>query len=625
MRLSLALLTVAAVACQAPPNESSTVQATVVINPSTFDFGSVQIGSMSALHNVTVNPGPLNQDDTITAVSANCPDFLIMPAGLPAAVYRVCEVTCLTGATCPDPKVSAANANAICQTTDIQNYVFPSYFKPTIAGTVSCVVAVTEHDNNSGNTNTKMVTLTGTGVAPPIHAQVQPLSIAFGDVRRNTDSTQAPVTVTSTGASTLTVSSVSISPGFEIRSGPTGSYALGAGQSQPYAIVCHPAAVGGMTGQMVVASDDPSQPSIGVTLTCKGIDSNLDITPSPAALPTTRVGEPIDTMIELRNTGAASMTLESVTLTGGGIAMVTGPTAGTVLGASQGANVAVHFDATAGGDASATLTATYDGGQVRTAQISARALATSMAVTPDGAVDFGPVCAGQTRMQEFTLIANQPGAFALASITDPGPPFTLTAPALPLKVQGAGATPVKFQITAAPDAAGAGAADVVVHTDIPGGADHTLQLTVQGLPAGVTATPESIDLGSNPVNTTTIGQDVHLSNCGTAPVAYSNARLEGGDALDFAIVQQPTSPTIAPAGRASWLVVLQAHSVGVKQTTFAVDYEGGTASVDIQGEGLGDIEPGANRGSYYACSTGRAASLWPLLAALALLLRRRRR
>ena len=630
MRLDYVLLAVVLVGCQGPPGESSAEQASVVINPSSFDFGTVQVGSVSPAYTVTVAPGPLNQNDTVTAVTANCPDFEIRATGLPADVFRVCTiVTCLDPAGCPNPNILADDSEptpgVICQTVDIQRYTFDTFFRPRVAGPVSCVVTVRETDNVNDTVNNKAITLTGTGDPPPINADVSPASIAFGDVRRNTDSTQTQVRVTSTGASPLAVSSVTISAGFAIRAGLTIGYQLPPGASQSYSVVCHPAALGPMTGQLVVASNDPDQPSIAVALTCRGIDSSLDISPSPAALPATRVGEPIDATIALKNTGNVAMKLESVALTGDGITMLTSPPAGTTLPTQGEADVGVHFEAAAAGDASATLVATYDGGQTRTTQITARALATSLALTPDGDVDFGPVCGGQTRSQDVTLIANDQGAFSLSSISDPGAPFGVAAPKLPVAVQGAGATQVHFQVTAAPTAAATAAADVVVHTDIPGGADHTLHLAVQGLPPGVTATPGAIDLGSNPINTTTIGQEVHLSNCGSAPIGFRNPRIEGGDALDFAIVQQPTAPMIAPAGHVSWLIVLQAHTVGVKQAKFAVDHDGGTASVDLQGEGLGDRAESTGRGSYYACSAGGPAGLWPLGVALALVLGRRRR
>lgn len=614
VRLPITVLAVLLVGCQAPAGESAIAQESVVVSPATFDFGTVQIGSTSAVHTVTVSPSLGNQSDVVTAVTASCPDFMINAPGLPADVYRVCEVvTCATP--CP----------LVCMTTELQTYSFETSFRPKVAGTVSCVVTVTEFDNFSSGTTTKTITLTGTGEPAPIQIDVQPASVAFGDVQLGTDSTAAQVTVRSAGSSALTVSSVAVPAGFAIASGPTGSYQLAPNASQAYQIVCHPTAVGPLSGNLVVASDDPARSSVSVTLSCKGIDSNLDIAPSPAVLATTRVGEPVDATIRLSNTGTATTNLESVTLSTSAITLVTGPPAGTLLAPSASVDVGVHFDAAAPGVAGATLVATYGGGKSRTAEISARALATSMALTPDGDVDFGPVCAGASKTQDFTLIANDEGAFSLGSISDPGAPFSISAPALPINVLGAGATAVTFQVTAAPADAGAATAPMVVHTDIPGNADRTLTLRVQALPAGATATPDMIDLGSSPINTTTLGQEVHLSNCSPAAIAFANPRLEGADAAEFAIVQQPSSSTIAPSGLASWLIVLTAHTAGVKQASFAVDHDGGTASVPIQGEGLGDLGAGPGRGSYYACATGRPSALWPIGVALALLLRRRRR
>jgi MYXO-CTERM domain-containing protein len=614
VRQRIAWLTVAVLGCQAAPDESTTEQAVIVMQPSSRDFGTQQIGTTSGGFEVTVSPGAGNQDDTITAVTANCPDFVVSAQGLPAQVFRVCEVITCTNRICPI-------AEAICQTTDLQTYAFDTAFRPTVAGTVSCVVNVT----TANAANSRTVTLTGTGLAPPISVDVQPGSIGFGDVRRGTDSTRATLSVRSTGGQALTVSSVTVSGEF-IMSGDNGAYQLPPNAVQSYEVACRPTTVGSKAGQIVVTSNDPLRPQVTVPLSCKGVDSNLDIAPSPAVLRTTRVGEPIDAMIDLRNSGGAAMVLESVAIQSSGLTMTTVPAPGTMLAAMTGvAQVGIHFDASAKGDVTGTLVATYDGGQTRSTEITARALATSMALTPDGEIDFGPVCAGESRMQQFTLMANEQGSFSLRTVSDPGAPFAVETPILPLAVQGAGANQVRFQVTAAPVAEGVVVMPVTLTTDIPKATDHTLTLRVQGLPAGVTATPESIDLGSLPINTTTIGQAAQLSNCGTAPIAFSNPRIEGIDAADFAIVQQPTSPTIAPAGMASWLIVLQAHSVGPKQATFAVDHDGGTASVPLLGEGLGDIVDVGGRGSYYACSTGDASSPWPLAIGLALIWRRRRR
>jgi hypothetical protein len=80
------------------------------------------------------------------------------------------------------------------------------------------------------------------------------------------------------------------------------------------------------------------------------------------------------------------------------------------------------------------------------------------------------------------------------------------------------------------------------------------------------------------------------------------------------------------------LVVLQAHSKGTKQASFAVDYDGGSAMIPLTGEGAvatggdggsdGHGDTPGGRASYYACSTGHPSALWPV--ALVLLGLRRR-
>jgi hypothetical protein len=108
--------------------------------------------------------------------------------------------------------------------------------------------------------------------------------------------------------------------------------------------------------------------------------------------------------------------------------------------------------------------------------------------------------------------------------------------------------------------------------------------------------------------------------------------LSGMDSNDFAIVDQPDSPTIDPFGSAKWLVVLQAHTEGTKAASFdATTDSGAITSVPLIGEGLGvgggsDTGPtDGTKSSYYACSTGHASSVWPIGFALGILLLRRRR
>lgn len=618
--VALSLLGLAVVAaCQGGPSLSTTQQETVVVSPTSSDFGTVEVGQASAVRTFTVRPAIGNQYDVVTAITESCPDFTVDAPGLPAEVYRECSTS---GEPIP-VKGDTSSAAAICEILiDYQEYSFSTRFTPTVAGAVSCVVTIT-----TNNTTNRTITLSGTGTLPPIRADVQPGSVAFGDVRRGTQSTAAGITVRNLGGQTMTVSSVSVSAGFAITAGPTGTYTLGPSGAQGYSVRCAPTAVGTLTGNFVVNSNDPARPQVAIPLSCRGIDSNLDITPSPTTLPTTRVGEPVEATIELVNTGTASMTLGTVALTSTDLEMLASPPGGTVLAPGGRGAVRVRYAAAAAGSASGTLDITYDEGQTRSAQISARALPTSMALTPDGDVDLGPICVGQTKTQPFSLIANAEAAFQVSAIAEPMAPFALAAPTLPATVQGAGATTLAFDVTAAPTEPGYATSTMTITTDIPGAAPREVHLAATGLAAGVTPTPAELYLGSLAVETTGIGEKLELSNCTATPVAISNARIEGRDAADFAIVAQPEGGMLAANATAAWLVILSPRSVGPKEATFLVDHDGGTATVSLTGEGLGADITGGGSGpaSYYACSTGTPSALWPLALAFGLLALRRRR
>jgi uncharacterized protein (TIGR03382 family) len=612
----LAVLVVVLAACQQQdPRLSSTGQESVLMPVTTHDFGQLQVGQTSGAFTFTINPGIGNNDDIINSITENCPDFSVSAPGLPAEVYRICDV-------CTCPANQPQLCPAVCCTQDSNSYSFQTYFSPTVGTTVSCTVTISL-DNGA---TTKLVTLTGTGTLPPVDIDVHPTSVAFGDVRRDTDSTAVGITVASVGGAALNVQSVTVTPGYSITSGNAGNHNINPGASETYSVLCHPTSIGAMPGSFVVTSNDPDEHSVTIPLSCTGIDSNLVIAPSPVTLPTTRVGEPVQATVSLQNTGNLRTNIEGVSVTGQDLSMTSAFTP-TPLDGGQSTTVTVAFTAASKETATGDLVVTYDGGQQRTVQLAARALGTSMAVTPDGDIDFGPVCSGQSAEQAFTILGNDEGAFQVSTISTPEAPFTLTAPALPTNVQGAGANQVMFTVTAAPTAAGHQVSTMMVDTDIPGGTPHMINLAVDGLAAGVSPTPDALDFGSNPIQTTTIGQEIHLSNCSTAPITAMNARIEGTDAADFAIVQQPDSAMIPPSQNASWLVVLQAHTTGPKEASFVVDYDGGTTMVALAGEGLGDMPGSTGNGekSYYTCAAGGASGTWPLvLVGLAFTVRRRR-
>jgi hypothetical protein len=617
-------------ACQTTPLATSeTDQDLSMISTTVLDFGSVQVGASSGNSGaVTISENTHNDEETISSITYNgspspagCPDFTLN-AGLPGYFGLDCQ-----DSQCPQAKgVVEGFVQCPVLTCTPYNYTFSANFHPTVSASLSCPVVFHMDSGDS-----KSITLTGVGAPPPIHVGASPPSIAFGGVRITTDSTPVGISVVNTGSATATINSASVSAGFTITGGNAGSHGLGAGAGEGFTVVCHPNAVGGMSGTFNLSSNDPSTPNMAIGLSCSGIDSALAIAPSPAVLPTLRVGETEQKTITITNMGGAATSIQAVTVTG--MTMISAPPPGTPLAAGAGTSAIVEFDATAKGDVSGTLHVDYDNGKSVETQITAKAVNTTLSLTPDGDIDFANVCVGQTKNQIFNLIANDEGAFALTAASTPADPsFTLTPPTLPATVQGSAANMVQFTVGASPTGPGDVTSTISLDTDIPGGMPHVLNLHALGLAAGVNGPPQ-VDLGGNPINQTSVGQHVEISNCTDTAVSISAVALSGVNASDFAIVDQPDSPTIAPYGSVRWLVVLQAHTEGDKTASFdAITDTGVMASVPLIGEGLGsgtgsgDGSTDGTKSSYYACSTGHASSLWPVGFALgALLLRRRRR
>ncbi len=586
-----------------------------VLSPTGVTFPNTQVGNTSSPQTIQINASGYSYNDIVN-ITESCVDFAVQWA--PGAAYKTCEPIepCLQQQ-CP------VQANLVCGVgSETVPYYFTATFSPTVATTVSCSVTV------QTSSNTVTVSLTGTGTVPPLNADMQPTSYNFGDVRRNTPSTAGTINVRNTGGQTLTVTNVTLSGGaYSLQTGTGTSFSVAPGASRALGVICTPTAVGGAAGTLNVTSNFSP---LSVPLSCTGIDSALDISPSPLTLPTTRVGEPRTQMVTLRNSGTASMMISSVSLAGTGMALEAGPPANMTLPPNATTTATVRFDASASGDASGTLTVMYDNAQTRTSQISARALNTSMSMSPNGTVDLGPVCMGQSASKMFQILANEQGPFAVSSISMPSGAFSVTATGLPAAIQGAGANTYQFTVSASPSDLGPQSAMLTVNTDIPMAEPQTTMIAVEGLAEGVNGSPAELDLGGVPVGSNTVGQTVTITNCTTDSVALSNARIEGLDAAEFSIVDFPATMDVATTQNAEFLVIASPDSVGAKEALFKVDHPGGTITINLLGDGLGDTPGGDDEGddgrpSYYACSTGHAAQAWPLLLALLALGRRRRR
>ena len=164
-------------------------------------------------------------------------------------------------------------------------------FKPLAAGARTDALTIT--DDAAGSPH--KLTLSGTGVAATATIAVSPLSLDFGATTTAGQTSAAkPVTVTNTGNSPLTISSISPSAGYTLASnGCTAPVA--ANGSCAFSVAYAPSAPGASTGTVTISDNATGSPH-KVTLTGSAVAATL-------TAPTSTAGYKVN---EVNLTGAAN-------------------------------------------------------------------------------------------------------------------------------------------------------------------------------------------------------------------------------------------------------------------------------------------------------------------------------
>jgi len=452
-------------------------------------------------------------------------------------------------------------------------------------------------------------------------------TLAFGDVVVGSTSAVLPITVRNDGTMDLDIFSADLVGGDvgEYLTTGTGATLVSPGDTRTFTTQCRPTFAGMTSATFEITSNDPAEPSVAMTLSCNGIQSNLAINPSPARLPETFLDDTTSTTITLTNTGMAAMIVDDISVSPSQFT-VTGLN-DPMIGPGLSADVTVEFTADASvidQDVQGTLTVTYDGSEVRTIDLVGPARTAILSVTPGGEVDFGTVCSGQMGSRVIAAINLGSGEFELvdASVTGDGFALSLTPP-LPAELPARGGDTAAFEISAAPPS-GPVTGTFTLTPDVPNLEPTTVTLLANGQLDGVAAYPATVAFDAVLVDEPSGGRAVRLNNCEPAPLTVTSARVTGPHATDFTAVTELSLPATIPAfGNGTWLVELTPSAAGDRTATLELVHDGGTTLVPLTGLGLDDEDEG--RGSYYSCSSSGARTLSPVLVALALLLRPRRR
>ncbi|MGE0867274.1 MAG: choice-of-anchor D domain-containing protein [Kofleriaceae bacterium] len=597
---------------------STTTQMVITTNHNPFDFGSITVGA-SGSGSIVISPVLVGETNHIVSISplSGCSEFAVNPHTLPTDVYFVCG-----GGETGGDGYGSASCVPVTHTFDVA-------YTPSGPGSASCNVAIS-YSTGSGSAapiTSYNVMLIGTGVAPSQGMTVSPQEeIQFGEIRVLTTSANQKVRVKNTGSQSLNITATATGgPTFGVTP-PPGPFSLGPGATKDYFVTCTPPTPTEHSGSLSFAAGNLGG---SVSYKCRGVNSFLDISPSPVAFDDALVGEPPSNVtVTISNVNEVATEISDIkldqTAIDAGVTIANVPQLPRTLAPDELISVPLSYAASAEHVGTlGNLNVTETGSPPRTVPISGEALIGEIGTSPSS-VDFGPVCAGGTLTREVMVYAAASGDIELASVTKPEAPFdSTTASGTLIGNHGAGVT-LMTSVNAA--TAGEMTGRLVLSSNAPGDHEHEVPMMATVLSPGVGATPATVHFGGAMVGVLTTGKQIVISNCTPAEVEITDARIEGPNAQEFSIVTpEVLQVSLTERAAQTYVLVMSPRSVGSKSAQFVVEHAGGKVIVALDGHGFSDASTEGDRTTYYACNAGGLGG-WPVgLAFLGLVRWRRRR
>jgi hypothetical protein len=518
-------------------------------NPTSLAFGSVQVGSSKTLSETVTNTG--GSAVTISQVAVTGPGFSVSAIGSP--------VTLTAG----------------------QSTTFSVLFTPTAAGAVSGNVAVTSNASNP----TLNIPLTATGTASAGALVANPTSLAFGSVA--VGGTQSlSETVTNSGATSITISQVTISGSAFTLSGISAPVTLTAGQSATFSVSFAPTAAGAVSGNVAITST-ASNPSLNIPLSGTGVASGaLGSNPTSLAFGNVQIAHTNTLSETVTNTGSTSISISQVAVSGTGFS-VSGISAPVTLTAGQSATFSVSFTPLTGGAKSGNVTVTSNASNP-TLNIALTGTGTSPGtlVSNPTTLSFGNVPVSTTQSLSETLTNVGGASSTISSLTASGAGFSLSGISVPITLTpGQSAT---FSVSFTPASAGAVNGDVTI---ISNASDSTFVVPLSGTGTGgaagqLTVAPTTLALGS-----VTVGSSGTATGTLTASGASVTVTGAGSSSGAFSLSGLSLPVTIAAGQSASFTVTFSPQTTGAASgtLTFTSNAQPTTTTESLTGTGTAAV------------------------------------
>src|ERR1700683_2717930 len=224
-------------------------------------------------------------------------------------------------------------------------------YKPTSPTTLTGSVTVTSNASDSS----MVIGINGTATSSTLAAT--PSSFSFGSVVVGSDTTQT-IRLQNIGTSEVKISSLTPPVANVTISGITLPANLAPGTSATLTAAYKPTAAGGVSGKITVTSTAVGSPTI-IDLSGTAAAASIQLTPSATSLSfgDVTVGSSGTNEVTVKSTGNTNASISKVAISGTGFVLGSS-VASVILDPSQSETYTVHFDPTAAGSVTGTLTIT---------------------------------------------------------------------------------------------------------------------------------------------------------------------------------------------------------------------------------------------------------------------------
>jgi hypothetical protein len=352
----------------------------------------------------------------------------------------------------------------------------------SLPGRASCTMSVTFTPSAGGSRTSTLamtvdeaaqsVALSGVGVAAGI--ALYPPSLTFGNQPVNTSSVAQTVTLTNTGTSPLTITSITAGGDFAQTNNYTG--VVMPATSCTIGVTFTPTGRGQRTGTLTIIDSSPASPQT-VGLAGVGAQPAVTLSPTNLVFGVAAVGGRATQTVTLTNSGTAPLTIIDVGIAGAdsGDFFYT-LSAGSTLAPGQSSQISVTFVPSTGGSRSAQLTITDDAaGSPHSVNLTGSITGPAITVSPS-TLTFARQAIGTTSPAQGATLTNSGGApLTISSIAASGDFAQTNNYAAPL-APGASCT---INVTFKPTGGGTRTGTVMIVDSAPD-SPHTVSLTGAG-------------------------------------------------------------------------------------------------------------------------------------------------